>query len=118
MSVLTGVGLYVAGLQALYLSILETEERAGSQQQRPQCLNGYEDLTCLKQGHGVIPHCVQQIAGRTWWHEKFYKAKKNLYQSCLNSSKRLNRRENSQSFYEAIITLIPKPNKDIIKKEN
>ena len=38
MSVLTGVGLYVAGLQALCLSILETEERAGSQQQRRENL--------------------------------------------------------------------------------
>ena len=94
---LTLVGLYFAGLQALYLSILETEERARSQQQRPQCLNGYGDLMCLKQGPGVIPHCVWQMAGRTWCHGKFYQAKKNLYQSFLNSSKRLKRRENSQS---------------------
>ena len=91
---LTLVGLCVAGLQALYLSILETEERAESQQQKPQCLNGFRDLTCLKQGPGVIPHRVWQMVGRTWWHGKFYQAKKNLYQSFFNSSKRL---ENSHN---------------------
>ena len=43
--------------------------------------------------------------------------KNNLYPSCLNFSKRL-KKEHSKTFYEATITLIPKPDKDTIKKEN
>ena len=43
--------------------------------------------------------------------------KNNLYLSS-HYSKRLKRREYSNSFYEATITLIPKPDKDTTEKEN
>ena len=43
--------------------------------------------------------------------------KKNLYPSFLNFSKRLKKEELSQRHSGAIITLIPKPDKDNTKKE-
>ena len=44
--------------------------------------------------------------------------KRNLYPSSLNFSKRLKNKEHSQTFYDATITLMPKPDKDTTKKEN
>ena len=46
------------------------------------------------------------------------KHRRNLHWFFSNSSKRLKRREYSQLFHEATITLIPKPDKDPTKKEN
>ena len=57
------VGLHATGLQVLHLSSFKTEERAQSQQQRHQWFNGWRNLTCLKQGPGVTPHCVQLMVG-------------------------------------------------------
>lgn len=58
------VGLHPAGLQALYLSILETKERAPSQWQRQQWFNGWGNLSCLKQGPEVTPTmCSRWQAG-------------------------------------------------------
>ena len=50
--------------------------------------------------------------------EFYQKFKAELHLSYSNSSRKLQRKVNPNSFYEATITLIPKPDKDATKKEN
>ena len=73
----------------------------------------------------VLPKSIQglfplRLTGLRWFHSKFYQKLRNeltfiplkLFQKIAEEGKLPN------SFYEATITLIPKPDKDVTKKEN